>query len=350
MKKRVVITSLHFSPGFVGHMQAWYKMCEQCDIEPILLLSDGYGDFFCDGEYKYVTDIKTLNIFKPNFAVVQNTGFENIEFFKWCEKNNCKILFILHEPFMGIKELVKDGPYCLKQAGACILNMWLCKKADRVIICSNYAQANFNKYMKKFNRKMVRFPLIFLDEYKADQDERKYFSLIGTYAVSKGSDVFVEFVKYATNKGYNISFQIATRSNINKQLNDPVLRKLMKEGMLIVQSGRDMSPDEINMAYRRSICCWNGYRRSTQSGVLPNAFMMGTPVLATNIGSFREFVEPGITGEFIDIKDFDSIYKGYQRLCKENKSISKRCRMKFLEQFWFGNQCEKFVEILNTMI
>ena len=78
--------------------------------------------------------------------------------------------------------------------------------------------------------------------------------------------------------------------------------------------------------------------------------MMGTPVLATNIGSFREFVEPGITGEFIDIKDFDSIYKGYQRLCKENKSISKRCRMKFLEQFWFGNQCEKFVEILNTMI
>ena len=69
------------------------------------------------------------------------------------------------------------------------------------------------------------------------------------------------------------------------------MKKMQDEGQLLVQQGRPLTEEEMSAAYRRSVATWNGYRRSTQSGVLPNAFMQGTPVIATKLGSFEEFVK-----------------------------------------------------------
>lgn len=343
----IAIASLHFSPGFIGHMKAWYKMCKQCGYTAQLYFDQQYVKYFEGSEYKYSTDIKELGKNKPDYAVVQNTGFENVAFFKWCERNNCKIFYILHEPYMGFRELLKDGTYCVKQAVACMLNVWLCSKSAKVILCSDYAEKNCRKYMKGAYKKHARFPLIFLDEYEAaDDTERRYFSLIGNYNPSKGSDLFLQFIKNAVAKGYDIDFQIATRTDLSSQLADDVFQKLISDGKLIVQHGRNMTTDEINGAYSKAICCWNGYRRSTQSGVLPNAFMLGAPVVATRIGSFVEFVEPGKTGEFIDNENAESIYAGYIKIKEHSAEMSDCCRKFFLDHFFYGNQAETFKKIV----
>lgn len=346
--KNILIVSLHFSPGFIGHMNAWYKLCEQSGYKPMIYIDKQYAKYYQGAEYRYSTEIGDLTEFRPEFAIVQNTGFENIAFFNWCKKNDCKILYTLHEPYMGIRELLKDGTYCVKQAAACVLNLWLCQKSEKVILCSNYAEDNCKRYVKSAYKKKVRFPLIFMDEY-SEKEEKKYFSLIGTYATSKGSDLFLRFVKDSVKKGYDIDFQIATRSNLDAQLKDDILQELIKKGKLIVQHGRNLSTDEINAAYCRSICCWNGYRRTTQSGVLPNAFMLGTPVLATQIGSFTEFVIPGKTGEFIDNEDIESIYKGFLKIKERCDVMSDECRQYFLREFFYGNQEEKFRKILDNI-
>ena len=345
--KKIVIVSLHFSPGFIGHMQAWYKMCEQCGYTAQIYFDRQYVKFFEGTEYKYTTDIAELDKSKPDYAIVQNTGFENVAFFKWCIRNRCKIFYILHEPFMGVKELMKDGTYCVKQLVACMLNVWLCNKADKVFVCSEYAEKNCKRFMKGAYKKSVRFPLIFLDEYDANNgSERQYFSLIGTYATSKGSDLFLQFIKESLDRGYDIAFQIATRSDLTTQLSDNVFQNLIKDGKLIVQHGRSMTTEEINRAYRNAICCWNGYRRSTQSGVLPNAFMQGAPVVATKLGSFMEFVEPGKNGEFIDNESIDSIYSAFRRIKEHSCEMSNNCRDYFLTHFYYENQAEKFRRIL----
>lgn len=346
--KKILIVSLHFSPAYIGHMMAWYKLCEQCGYKVMIFIGEQYVTFFHNTGLCYSTNYEELSVFKPDFAVVQNTGFENIAFFRWCKNNNCSILYILHEPYMGIKELLKDGKYCIKQAIACCLNSWLCKKAKKVILCSQYAEENCRRYMKGAYRKRERFPLIFMDEYQEEGEKRNYFSLIGAFATSKGSDLFLDFVKYATLKEYDISFQIATRTNLDKQLNDESLQKLIRNKKLLVQHGRDMTPEEINGAYRRSICCWNGYRRTTQSGVLPNAFMLGTPVLATKLGSFCEFVVPNHTGVFINNKDPESIYNGFKMIKDHNESMSKDCRRFFLTNFYYRNQIQRFKSLVEN--
>lgn len=347
--KKILIVSLHFSPGFIGHMMAWYKLCEQCGYEPLIYGDEQYVKYYENTEYKFTTRVENMKSFTPDVAVIQNTGFENVEFFRWCKKNGCKILYILHEPYMGFEELMKDGAYCIKQAIACLLNIWLCNKSDKVLLCSQYAEDNCKRYMQSAYTKSTRFPLLFMDEFLEDGEERKYFSLIGTYATSKGSDLFLKFMKESTSKGYDINFQIATRTNLEEQLKDEVLQQLIRDGKLIVKHGSNMTTDEINNAYRRSICCWNGYRRTTQSGVLPNAYMLGTPVLATNLGGFFEFIIPGQTGEFIDNEDCESIYQGYLRIKEHREEMSKQCRRYFIENYFYGSQKTRFVSIINSM-
>lgn len=346
--KKIAVVSLHFSPGFIEHMRAWYEMCEQCGYSALLYFDARYSDYFRDAKYRFCTDIKALEEYGPEYAVVQNTGFENVPFFQWCGRNGCKVFYILHEPYMGFRELLKDGTYCVRQAAACLLNVWLCGRSEKVIVCSDYAEENCRTYMRGAYRKCVRFPLIFTDRCEPARDgERKYFSLIGTYAGAKGSDLFLKFIKDSAAKGYDIDFQIATRSDLSAQLKDGVLQKLMADGKLVVRHGRTMTTEEINQAYRRSVCCWNGYRRTTQSGVLPNAYMMGAPVAATRLGSFTEFVVPGETGEFIDNEDTESIYAAYQKISGSGELMSEHCRRYFLDHFYFGSQAERFQKIID---
>lgn len=346
----ILIVSMHFSPGFIGHMKAWYKLSEECGYNVKLFFDQKYAKYFDISEYNYTTELKEVDVFRPSIAVVQNTGFENVEFFKWSSKHNCKIFYILHEPYMGMKELLKDGSYLAKQAIACILNVWLCAKATRVILCSQYAEENCQKYMKGAYRKKAFLPLLFLDDYRQNEDvDREYFSMIGTYAEPHGSDVFIKYIKEAYENGSKQKFQIATRSDITEMISEPVYKKMQDDGQLLIQQGRPLTEEEMSAAYRRSIATWNGYRRSTQSGVLPNAFMQGTPVVATKLGSFEEFIKPGNTGVFINDFECATITDAVCKVQKNGKSMNKECRDFFLTHFYYRNQIEPFKNIVEEV-
>ncbi|WP_233185630.1 glycosyltransferase [Thermotoga sp. SG1] len=92
----------------------------------------------------------------------------------------------------------------------------------------------------------------------------------------------------------------------------------MKKQVLRIAHGRPLPNSEINRAYKESFCIWNVYRRSTQSGVLPKAYMFGTPVIANDIGSFLEFVRPEETGKIISLSvDLDEILKNVLEIRKD---------------------------------
>lgn len=85
------------------------------------------------------------------------------------------IVYVLHEPFMGIENLLKEKGYITKAVGATALNYWICLKSDKIILCSYYAEQNCKIYMKNAYKKRILFPLIYPDDFM-DTYERKYFS------------------------------------------------------------------------------------------------------------------------------------------------------------------------------
>ena len=344
---KIIISSRHFSPAFIGHMKAWYKLCEACGYTVKLFFAEEYEKYFFGEEYSYTTSLSEIEEFAPDYAVVQNIGFEDVELFRWCRKNKCYLFYILHEPYMGLSEILKEGNKAPKLLLASILNQWLCQKANKVIICSKYARSNCEKYMKSITRKLEYMPLLFLDDFEETaQTERQYISMIGTYAVSHGSDVFLHFMKEAYSRGLQLKFQIATRSDLKEQLSYPIYKEMEKEGALLLQQGRPLTEKEMCEAYRRSFVVWNVYRRSTQSGVLPNSYMQGTPVIASQLPSFEEFVIPERTGCFVESMEYKNILKAINEVINNGERINLGCREFFMKHFFYGSQIDSFREII----
>lgn len=156
------------------------------------------------------------------------------------------------------------------------------------------------------------------------------------------------FVKESYQKN-TIKFQIVTRTDISEKLKDTVLQKMMKDGRLLIQHGRPLTEDEMNLAYRRSFCTWNAYRRSTQSGVLANSFMQGTPVMATHLGSFEEYVKNGETGVFVNDYNYETIFNAYQQIVQNVEKMTQCCRDTFLERFYYRSQIKRFKEIIEAL-
>ena len=343
---KVLIASVHFGAGHTAHLQAYQKLSEECGFETALYLNKGYMKLFNDLQGRVFFSEDEVKTFKPDVIWIYNTGTENIKLIKLAKSLNSKVVYVLHEPYMGFRELMKDGNYWWKQGAACVLNDWICKNSDKVVLSSKYAAKNCRQYMHGAYKKHVMFPLIFEDEMV--DGTRQYFTMASAYDDPKASDEFLNFVKESAHKN-DIKFQIATRTEISEKLNDPVVQEMMDSGRLIVQQGRPLTEDEMNMAYRTSIATWNAYKRSTQSGVLAHSFMQGAPVIATHVGSFDEYVVDGKTGTFIKNYGYEEIFNAYRRIEDNLEAISGNCRKAFLHRFYCKNQQERFKKIVEGL-
>ena len=346
---KILICSVHFGPGHTAHLDAYKHLLDECGFENALYLAPAYLKLFSDENIKkhIIISLEDALRFNPDVVWLYNIGFEDRKFIR-AFKRRSKLIYVLHEPYMGIHEILKEGKNIPYMVVAALLNAWICSQSYRVVLSSAYAVANCKKYMLGTYQKSLTFPLIFPDKYISTLN-RQYFSMIGGYSDPHASDEFLNFVKASYQKN-TIKFQIATRTDISEKLKDTILQEMVQDGRLLVHHGRPLTEDEMNQAYRRSFCTWNAYHRSTQSGVLANSFMQGTPVMATHLGSFDEYVQDGKNGVFIDDYSYDSIFNAFQRVKGNIDEMVENARNTFLTHFYYRNQEEKFKEIVGNLV
>lgn len=346
----IVIVSTKFSPGHIAHLCAYYHLSVECGFKTIFYLNKSYLKYINKDEYAVVTDFNKVADIDPDVVLIYNASVIDMRIAKFCDSYGWKLLYVWHEPYPGFRQLLKEKSYIPKFIAAHFISLYICRQADGVFFASQYAMGLCKTYIPSIYKIAIRFPLIFMDESIKNEvsHKRTFFSHVGTFSEAHGSLEFLKFVKFAA--GQNIKFQIATKTDITKYLNDPILKSMKQSGQLMIQQGQPLSTHEINVAYSNSICVWNAYKRSTQSGVLPNAFMMGTPVIATYIGSFPEFVIPGVTGEFINDYRFDAILTAYNNIKININKMEENCRKEFLNLFYYRNKTKEFKKIIKKQI
>jgi glycosyltransferase involved in cell wall biosynthesis len=180
--------------------------------------------------------------------------------------------------------------------------------------------------------------------------KKRFFGFIGGASRGHGIDEYVAFAKYAIRSGSSIPFVIATRRDMSQLLfKDEELSTMAREKKILIRHGKVLSNDEINQWYLDCFGVWNVYRRSTQSGVLPRAYMAGTPVLARRIGSFPEYVQEGVTGEFVDTGyDPAAILAAVERMRQRFPAYFDGCRRMFLETFHYPANSKRLAAILDV--
>ena len=163
---------------------------------------------------------------------------------------------------------------------------------------------------------------------------KKYLGYIGSLGRSHGADLFLEFLRFSLVHDDELHFLIASRDATPRILSqDPVLKRFANR--ITVRCGRPLSTQEMNRCYAECYGVWNGYRRSTQSGVLPKAFMFGTPVLANRIGSFPEFVKDGVDGRFVNPRNAAAALEAVRDFRNNIRSYAANCRQSFLRTFHY---------------
>jgi len=351
---RVYISSLKFSAAHMSHMMAYAKLFEYLGHNPIFWLDKGYQKMIVEQKtfptVWYTGTIPT----DADVILLSNPSIDSPKVSKDLERRGLKILYVYHEPWESFQQCLKEGlKQALKSFVAHYYSTKVLKCADIVIVPSNYALKLYNKNDEKYNKSVIMIPLLFDDELTSTLgvSKKEYFSYIGHAVKGHAFDKYIELIKWIYASGSGMKFEIATRTDIRKIVNsDGIIRKMINSGVLNVSHGRPLTNAEINQAYERSFCVWNVYRRSTQSGVLPKAFMFGTPVIASNLGSFPEFVRDGENGYLIDDYDPNGVYKKVLLIKDNIESLSKHCREKFESTFYWKSQVSKMEELLARIV
>lgn len=251
----------------------------------------------------------------------------------------CHACTWMHEPYKLDKSEYRNKIIAFKIIE--YLQELLLKYLDTVILHSRLAFEGFNIRYPSYRGKTKIIPLLFRDTFVKELPCPRVFdfTFIGFAVKPKGIDTFFAIVKKNMELNLGLKFQIVTSSNIKKYL-----RKLDKNwgNCLEVFSENNIGDNEIRRAYSRSYIVSALYKDTTQSAVVPLAFMHATPVLATDIAGLRECVKDKVNGVILQ-KNFteENVIQAI-RYIKENFSdLSKNARASF-EETWSDKNFTKY--------
>lgn len=343
---KAIVVSLKFNPGHVSHMIASYKQLNELGYETFFYISKKFLEFLpSDFSNKCILwgDETPKDISVAFFLFPSH--FNIYEIIRLKIKYKTKIIYVFHEPIDKYKEYILSGYsqfQTIKRRLINFINIITVRMANVVILPSRKALTKYDKNSWYHNKERYYIPLMYDDEVnEVDENVDKcYFSYIGTVTPDHSFNEYVKFVKWAieTNWEPEINFLIATKSNVSINIVSPRIK---------IVKGRPMTNKEIDSYYNISFAIWNAYDRTTQSGVLPKAFMFGTSaiVLEKNIS---EYTEPYKDIELV--KDNTSILQISSAVLKifYNRCFySTNCRNRFLETFYYKIYNDKISEIIS---
>jgi glycosyltransferase involved in cell wall biosynthesis len=297
------------------------------------------------------TDTGILALGSYTHAVFMNVSARNCDLATRLKRTGVKVLYLYHEPWKTILSyLHTDGVQSLLiGAAAHRVSLPLLKHADVIITGSQYALSVYKQKDARYNQNVCTFPLIYNDEAgritPKMAGQKLYFSYVGNISYVHGFDQYVDVMRESFLRKSNLRFMIASRSPLPRfVLKDKTISSNFDK--IKILCGRTLQNSEINSCYASSFCVWNLYRRSTQSGVLPKAFMFGTPVIASRIGSFPEYIRDKFNGRFARADDRDGVLSVLEEIRGRTGEYAKNCRQSFIDMFFYRSRLEELSQLL----
>ena len=350
---KAIIASLNFNPGHLSHLMANYKLLSEANVSVSLLWHPAFNEY-CPSDFspKFSNVIDLFRLGKGDIFIVwfpSISALVNMLFLKVFGRG--KIIYIFHEPFDSIQSYLAAGfspAKTIRIVLVSFVNRLLVACSDKIILASDKAYITFKiRYRNK--NSFVKIPLMFDDELKDSvlPEKRSFISYIGTVAEDHAFKEFVNYVAHALewNLFPDFKFLIATRSVLPVDASS-LLSRFSNNERLIVVSGSPLTNRQINHYFADSVIVWNAYKRSMQSGILPKAYMFGTPVISAE-GNRSEYFVDGKTGTEINKGyNVDEISAAIGLVTSDFYAYSQFCREKFLSCFYYKALSEKFLSFV----
>lgn len=256
--------------------------------------------------YKYLMDIYKL-IQKEKYDVVH---------FQFFRRRRIESLYFRFLKFMGIKlaYTVHDISPLDESKLDHLFNLLVYKTADILVVHSDSNKRELAKQMKLIEEKIKVMPHGDFDNYIPEKilsksEAREFFGLseehnvvlfFGAIKEYKGLDILANSLTLASHKINNLAVLIAGEAGDAETRNivikcKEILAKLPKE-VKIIFDDKFIPVTEVAKYFIASDVVVLPYRRVTHSGIPHLAYTFGRPIIASDVGDFKEIIDEGKSG------------------------------------------------------
>jgi glycosyltransferase involved in cell wall biosynthesis len=173
--------------------------------------------------------------------------------------------------------------------------------SKKYLFYSQFAKDQFEKHYKRTRtprRVLQMSPYSFLQRMVNEEPaEKKYILFFGRVSPYKGIDILLEAMPAVFKEFPNEQLVIAGKPIPGYTLNSAIMNRYKNNITFIEKHIPNEELAELIQGAKFIVC---PYKDATQSGVLMTAFGLQTPVIATNVGSFPEFLEDNVNGFLVD--------------------------------------------------
>jgi glycosyltransferase involved in cell wall biosynthesis len=318
---KVLLISLQkFGGGAIDSLEMSNALMENKFLHYILI-SEGneLSDKFTESDYRKVIKIKTFDSNYLSFLVNTFLLFRWIRVIQVLRKIKPYIVHITHfhiwcifvfllRPIFKYKIFygVHDNPFEPKEEPVFLMNFFeriFVKKADLILTYSNFVKESIKKYVSNETIEVLPLGIYsnlcpkFEKEFNPNKESLDvlFFGRLESY---KGIDTLVRAYEILKKENLKIKLTIAGRGKIDKDLEN----KINELG--IIFKNYWISNEELCRLIENCDVLIAPYKKATQSGMVSVALAYGVPIIATNVGSFSEYIKDGVNGFLINVDDY----------------------------------------------
>jgi glycosyltransferase involved in cell wall biosynthesis len=180
----------------------------------------------------------------------------------------------------------------------------------RFLFYSHFAKAQFEEHYKdhKPNKTVLKMsPYSFLQQLTVPSANKKYILFFGRLSPYKGIDDLLKAMPEVFREFPDEQLIIAGKRYYGFDIDDDMLNKY-KGNITLIE--KHIPNEELAQLIQQAKFIVCPYKDATQSGVLMTAFGLNTPVIATNVGSFPEFIKHNVNGLLVPPNEPEKLADG----------------------------------------
>lgn len=229
-----------------------------------------------------------LNFIKKNSISVvyfESLHIWNIRLMKKIKKQNknCRIYHCIHDvvPHSGKLSFLVS-----------IFNKIICKKADKVILRSEYSLLECKKILPQFANKMRYFPIVRMEKEYIRSTHSRNVLFFGRLTKYKGLNNLVSIVESLP----SVTFYVAGRPLTKK---DKKIANKLSDFKNVRLFDSYVAPESMDTLFKNCDVTILPYESATQSGVIVDSYGYSRPCIAFDVGAISEQIIDGKTGYLV---------------------------------------------------
>jgi glycosyltransferase involved in cell wall biosynthesis len=211
----------------------------------------------------------------------------------------------------------------------------------KYLFYSQFARRQFEQHFKKHAEQVAVLqlgPYGYLQKLVRPEEEtpKKHILFFGRLSLYKGIDDLLAAMPLVFKEFPNEKLIIAGKRHNDFAIDDQVIKKYKNN---ITLMDRHIPNDELATLIQEAKFIVCPYKDATQSGVLMTAFGLKTPVIATNVGSFPEFIIDNVNGLMVPPNDPEKLAEGIKHALRNDhyKVLAQHINSTKVEDFWNRN-------------